>query len=576
MPQQSKPLTTLAALQQAVQNLPPVAPGRIRVFRGQTCDYPKFLPSGLRGDLRRAAIWRAYSQHLHTRLLPDVVGPDGEVKLEFLMASRLWLQALAQHYGPGSTFLDVTHSLEVALWFALNDYVQEVTHGMIGPPGPVNDQTDHPTLGSIATYEAFDGVGSLYAFDLLPWDGLSALEPGILVDLAKAPEPFANCARMRAQSGCVVDCRQSGGELFDLRSLLVPGTPIPVSRPMADSAGLKYRTPQIFPGPEEDGWFSHLLCVPMEYAPGPDGPSLQRGLPVVPYWDSEDRAYTDSVVHRDVALKLPLVHHIVADLLARSKAAVVPLASDKPLAIVLESPFLFPYPPGDDAEAWHHGLLVDDQPVFSDVWSFGKEEPQGQVPLHDVMVQFSALEHTDWREVVEIGHQFKALRAVWLRRGGPVAQVAFIHQDLPNGPVSFQDFQPLWFDLEAAHWMFLGPDQEQIPIDVDPVAAKGLLVTLMLLRHLSPVLKVNATTSLVAGDPEGKREIMVRCARNAARLYRVDSPAGGWFVLRDAAKPQEPFTHLHEGNSEGMLKLQSMVGFGLLDTQAVKAYLRRP
>jgi hypothetical protein len=32
-----------------------------------------------------------------------------------------WYYAIVQHYGPGTHLLDVTHALDVALWFALHE-----------------------------------------------------------------------------------------------------------------------------------------------------------------------------------------------------------------------------------------------------------------------------------------------------------------------------------------------------------------------------------------------------------------------------------------------------------------------
>jgi hypothetical protein len=96
------------------------------MYRGQNRDFGKMLPSGLRQvSFRSEAIFRIYTQMLSDDLLEssNPLGPDG-VASTFLM----WTRAITQHYGPGSHFLDVTSSEEVALWFALHQFVLTRTH----------------------------------------------------------------------------------------------------------------------------------------------------------------------------------------------------------------------------------------------------------------------------------------------------------------------------------------------------------------------------------------------------------------------------------------------------------------
>jgi len=43
---------------------------------------------------------------------------DGHMGDKELQILSLWLEAVAQHYASGSRYLDVTHSVESAAWFA--------------------------------------------------------------------------------------------------------------------------------------------------------------------------------------------------------------------------------------------------------------------------------------------------------------------------------------------------------------------------------------------------------------------------------------------------------------------------
>ena len=52
-------ITSLAALQEAVNALPPVPPGKVRVFRGQTDNYPTITPSSYRKPIAFGGVWQA-------------------------------------------------------------------------------------------------------------------------------------------------------------------------------------------------------------------------------------------------------------------------------------------------------------------------------------------------------------------------------------------------------------------------------------------------------------------------------------------------------------------------------------
>jgi hypothetical protein len=140
----SELLTSIAALPK-----PPA--GTVRVFRGQTRDYPRLDPRGLRHSPRAMSIWAAYAGQLRFGLKPDK--PAGKLSMEDLQAHSLWFNALAQQYGPGSDFLDVTYSIDIALWFALNKSKIVNFKGVIGPDGPADPALDHQTSMDLVGYE---------------------------------------------------------------------------------------------------------------------------------------------------------------------------------------------------------------------------------------------------------------------------------------------------------------------------------------------------------------------------------------------------------------------------------------
>jgi hypothetical protein len=186
----NQPITSYSELLARLNSLSSPPPGTVRVYRGQTRDYSQLTPSGLRQAIRNRAIWHAYSRHLYEDLLPEALRGAGDVTIETLQAMGLWLQAVAQHYGPGSEFVDVTYSIEIGLWFALNGAKEVLAQGAIGPPGPPDPTQDHPTENQLVAYQPWTEAGYLYVFDLPKWNGKDLPDAATVVDLADAPEVF--------------------------------------------------------------------------------------------------------------------------------------------------------------------------------------------------------------------------------------------------------------------------------------------------------------------------------------------------------------------------------------------------
>ena len=550
-------LSTYQDLVAAVAALPAPPPGTVRVFRGQTKDYEKLTPSGLRKPPRNQAIWFAYSGMLYSSLLPDLIEQTDGLSAEAIQALGLWFSAVAQHYGPGSDFLDVTHSLDAALWFALNKATVIEATGTIGPDGPPDPVRDHPTRDELVRYDPWSDVGYIYIFDLPLWNGEGLPAPGEVVDLATAPPVFAASARMRAQSGCLIDCRNPDGTAADMRKLLVGGSPLAVQRPMSGAPGpvpvFDYCVADIYPSPAQDSWFARFLSVPMIYAPEPLPPSLERSIPVTVYFDPGNQKYLQEVHFFDVALPLTLVHRAIPDFFGS--------AADRPIAITLEAPLIFPYPQAD-SDHWHQGLLWSDVPGSCSLYEFGQAEPKGTLPLGNVLFEFSLLEEVGWDRMVLNHAKISALRAVWLRRAGEELEAAFLNQEMPGGDLQRIGFLRLRYDAASGRIVALLPNaNDPVPLEKFAGYAKAVFIGLMLLRYLSTSVKFEPTplqTAKTEGeDGQPLYEMKLGTARDAAHLYRVQAPAPNpdWYVLRDANDPQEPFTHVTE--RAGLFKLES-------------------
>jgi FRG domain len=477
-----------------------------------------------------------YSDHLRA----DFVGQlNEELTAERLQSFSIWFKAVAQHYGPGSDFLDVTHSVAVALWFALNEDEQVEETAVIGPDGPPDPSKDHVVTSEVLRFHPSD-AGYLYAFDVAKWGGQWAMaKAGLLVDLAEAPAVFSSSPRMRAQSGCLVYCRKHDGSHLDMRTRLVPGTPIAVGRPMTGTSGLHHRTADIFPSPAVDKWYAKFLSVPLAYAPQPLPPTMRRSIPVTVYSDPPNEQYTQETSYRDVAIPYPLVHRLLEERgLTRATTKQDPYP--KLIPILLEAPMMFPYPQGD-SDTWHHGLLWNDVPRSCEIYDLEHEEACGEISLLNVLFEFSLLENVGWERLIDEHRPIELLRAVWLRRDGDNFSAAIISETIPVRGPGISEFMPVSYNEQSQQLMFQrtpsGELDSLVPIASEPHIAKPILIALMLLRYLSPALKVEPTWRLRSGN-----RILVGCARDAARLFQVTTEQSTWFVLRDRANFEEPFT----------------------------------
>lgn len=223
--------------------------GRIRVFRGQRKDFGKMLPTGLRGNpIRSEAVWWLYSMHVAQNILSSAGVEQPVSDLDML---AFGVQAVAQHYGPGSRFLDVTYSLEVALWFAL--HVSEQFDAVMVPSDP-SRLLFEPDLIKYQTCTRHHPceTGWLCIFDVPQWDREMLPPHGALIDLrAKdAPQVLASSERIRVQQACLLaaDPNVNGGDLASFYAC----PPIPVARPMVGVSRLDMPTDEMFPGPSRD------------------------------------------------------------------------------------------------------------------------------------------------------------------------------------------------------------------------------------------------------------------------------------------------------------------------------------
>lgn len=535
-----KPLTSLTALNAAVAALPPIPPGKTRVFRGQTDDYETMRAAAYRKQILRSAIWQVYSH----AVLMDITGKpfDGRnVNGRTLQIFDLWLEAVAQHYGAGSRYLDVTRSVEIAAWFALHRGTLATDRNWLGPPGPPSIE-DLPGETQWLTYGPATKAGFLYAFDVDVWNGTDMTVPDLaLVDLNRAPEPFRT-PRMLCQEGCLI--RVGTADEHDLRRSRVAGTPLEIAWPLTGSALVNRTVEEMFPGPAQDPWYRRFLRIPLtpEIEPA-SGIVLRRPLEVTVY-RGETEAYNEAIADTETFLYPPLVHRKlvqkpVADEAADKEWWQAFKLSDATV-VLLEAPLLGPLPPPDDN--WNHELLLGDI-ADSVSWYTQSDEkwiPGGQTGLHNVFFQFSTLEQAFWERAGAPGSDRTLLRGVWIMREKTEIVAVLIRQKIPGTQVD--GWPPVIIRLDPERRRLVAKPAHG-PADWFELSelwelAKPVFVGLHLLRVLSPQLKPEAMSRLttISGEgPKPERTYHVSAMTDAGRLVRVADPTGlaDWHVMRD-------------------------------------------
>lgn len=559
------PATKVASyseLRDCIDALPPLAPGLVRVYRGQPHNYP-LLPSGRRRLVPRADIWAHYLRRLVAFIERTSAEADFDSEVQIWL---VWLQALAQHYGAGSNYLDVTHDLGIAIWFALHTSKTASLETVVGPPNTT--EQDSIVKTTWVRLVPHNGPAYLYVLDLKLWAGDGLPDAGELVDLAKAPETF-HSKRIRVQSGCLVyaEEHQELGEPF-LRS----GMPIELAPDFDGSPYASRTVEQIFPPPAEDSWYARFLGLPFLLTPdeADENACFRQSLPVTLFLSSPDSPYVSDIRSRFHHLLPALVYPVlVTEPGHTSEEWLTNAAPENATVIVLEGPQISAHPPVE-SPLWNHDLLMCDWVNDADTFEIATHTPIGRTTLQNVVIEFSPLEEVAW---YESDARAELLRAMWIVRGpGGAIAVYPVFQDYPgfrlaqSGPILLR----LNSTLRRLEWWAPGKQSWLEITDLKPVG-KAILSCLVLLRDLSPVPKLAAYPELESDAGLDLRSVVVPISTGVARLYRATRSDAGrpWHVLRHP--DGEPYTTAKP--NLGVMSIQSPTPFGQMTAAELRRYL---
>ena len=404
------PLQSRSDLEAFLATLPPVRDGFLRVYRGQSTRYPKLLASGNRGaPSKRELVWGVYSNALAKRMSGTMIATaeDGYASLEDVL---YWFQAIKQHYGPGSPFIDVTHSLDVGLWFAMHQGKWMRSAAGIGR-GETLGVDLFPVVRRWLGYHASTNSGWLYVLDVRLASAVLSVKHGAFVDLREqAPHVFRTSARIQAQQACLVfaDSSTNDGDLSEF--LACP--PIEIAPSVALNAPWLGKVSAMFPSPDDDPWYAQFLGIPEWWDLDGDesersfiAPSLNVTLyaPATEYSEKELLQLGERLFAVEPLLLLNeiLSHDTIPDALRQT------------VGILLEAPITLATPPLETGQ-WHEEALWRGITGMAPVYESETGKSVGKILLDNLFFEFCPLERADW-DSYGTNETFRSLRGIWLR-----------------------------------------------------------------------------------------------------------------------------------------------------------------
>jgi hypothetical protein len=212
-------------------------------------------------------------QHYAKEILRVLSGPESD-------AHGNLTDAILQHYGWRSFFVDVTLSPAVAAWFASHSYsslkpIIEMTEG-------VNEEFVI-LVHNAPKYVPVDGPGNIYIIS----KSKAETESAKFIDLTEI-ECEGTQPRFHAQRGCLIGPLSRLSPLAIVERWIVP---MKLLSEVAAEGGL-HRTEDLFPARENDIFLKLLLAVPWEHASGEaSDPIFRRGLDIPEYDFRTTRRY---------------------------------------------------------------------------------------------------------------------------------------------------------------------------------------------------------------------------------------------------------------------------------------------
>jgi hypothetical protein len=529
--------------------------GHKRVFRGQTktAEGSKMLPSGFRGKLNsNQALFGLYSLMLATEIRQTAEKQELQIDQEML---RFGIQAIVQHYGPYSKFLDVTHSVEVALWFALHNAKKLRGRELIDKQFSNVAKNEYEfERAEWYIYSLWkESCGYLFVFDVPEWtnsDIFSVPQHGELIDLLKLtiPDVLKQSKRMQVQQACLIkgDSKVNGGDLSDF----LVCHPIQVKWPMEGARLLNCRTEEIFPCPGEDPWYKRLLSLPFVDHVDPDIKQIITDRPIrVNVYRPDDiwklgditRCFTTVrptlEAYPDLENFKETYEPDLSWLFAEKRDEMTTLQLSEATKIMLEGPVI-----ATDLltslGGYNHEVLLGGMSPHIDTYDLETGHKLNSISTSNLFVEFSPLEHTHWHDHPKAWGKRKELpTSLWLVRHGFRFFVLFFYQAGNKTNLEIARFLYEFEPVEKRFYLCFPTEGKKGEACGVAWSDYAFFATLKILSELSSTRKVNFVGMFPRKDNRWNIAIKIQNGESL-RLMRIRSHNREWYVLRDIERNQ--------------------------------------
>lgn len=486
-----KPIQELAQLERVLQSLPPPKPGYLRVYRGQTTNFDKMLPSACRPNATsKGFLWKLAMMNI--KETHNTQEDNNSSALDTIMNFSTWFEVLVQHYGPGSPYLDVTFSIEVALWFALNKVESTMQEYFIFMTGLQPIPIKFPTLYFSAHIA---GLAWFYILDVPVWDGNLSPKHGELVNLSKGPEFVSQCSRVLRQDGALVmgDCNVDDGDL----SAFYACPPIEIARPFTGAKLIDRNYQYLFPPPDEDEWYDRLLQAPL--VPQPDeknGFEYRQSLGVYIISDSpmpKEELPTFNRKTERMSLLVRASMRVNPDILKKVRTS-LNVDPEEATYLQLDIPLFTALPP---LNMWNQSLLHSGLGKLAQPQLLKSNNKLPAISLENVLIQLSPL------ETAFINHSSDnaILSALGIIRRGKVFQYTAFYTHKDHISLTSASFEIAFSNENKCFEANL--KNKRIPLlqtGLPSNLLKGFFISLYILRGLSATIKPDPFFTFIIGN----------------------------------------------------------------------------
>jgi hypothetical protein len=296
-----EPITTYRDLVAAIDRVRVATPGVELVYRGQTYHYDGLvIPSVLRPNSsaaardedeqwRRFVWWRTMSDALAYAKFKGYATSGDASQQSPGHGFLALLDAKLQHYGARSTFIDVTRSLDIALWFAHHRFnlTKLVFSGKYASGAENNPQVQFATNWAHYTDRSTEAEPKGYLFVFAIQEPVDKLTPahGDFVDLAW----MQTSARMLAQEAALIYASAKQGGRVEPAAAFVFDVPLRG----APRAVRRMSASKLFPAPDTDLQYHALLRTLPFVTNLYDLHTMSRPLPIPEYRNHRPRFARD-------------------------------------------------------------------------------------------------------------------------------------------------------------------------------------------------------------------------------------------------------------------------------------------